>query len=289
MLASRSEATLLFLTLFAAACLLTLAALEVVRSRMLVRLGASFDAGSRARCSVTPCPPDTMGRRCAMSTPLRGFLTSAQILSLLDAPWIPVHVALVYLLHPMLGHVALFGALVLFALGLWNERSTRAPLSEAASELAASTRFAELSARNAEAVRAMGMLPGLAAIWRKRHDLGMGLQGVASDRGANVAAIAKATRFMLQIAILGIGAWLVIQEQTTAGVMIAASIIMGRGLAPVEAAIGGWRGFLHARQAHQRLSAEFGVRAQDEQAMPLRHLPGTRIRGSQVDRPTHGG
>lgn len=268
-LASRSEATLLFLTLFAAACLLTLAALEVVRSRMLVRLGASFDARLSGQVFSHTLSAGHNGQALRDVDTLRGFLTSAQILSLLDAPWIPVYVALVYLLHPMLGHVALFGALVLFALGLWNERSTRAPLSEAASELAASTRFAELSARNAEAVRAMGMLPGLAAIWRKRHDLGMGLQGVASDRGANVAAIAKATRFMLQIAILGIGAWLVIQEQTTAGVMIAASIIMGRGLAPVEAAIGGWRGFLHARQAHQRLSAEFGVRAQDEQAMPL--------------------
>ena len=268
-LASRSESTLLFLTLFAAACLITLAALEVVRSRLLVRMGARFDAQLSGQVFTRTLAAGRNGEALRDLDTLRGFLTGAQILSLLDAPWMPIYVALVYLLHPLLGHVALVGAIVLFALGLWNERSTRAPLAEAGGELAASTRFAELSARNAEAVRAMGMLPGLTAIWRKRHDLGLGLQGVASDRAGNVAAIAKATRFLLQIAILGIGAWLVIQEETTAGVMIAASIIMGRGLAPVEAAIGGWRGFLHARQAHRRLEREFGDSADENDAMPL--------------------
>ena len=182
------------------------------------------------------------------------------------------HVALVYLLHPMLGHVAPFGALVLFALGLWNEQAPGRHWSEAASNRRQYP-FAELSARNAGQC-------GPWACCRARRNLaqearpGDGSAGRGQRPWRQCRGNRQATRFMLQIAILGIGAWLVIQEQTTAGVMIAASIIMGRGLAPVEAAIGGWRGFLHARQAHQRLSAEFGVRAQDEQAMPPRHLPG---------------
>lgn len=268
-LASRSESTLLYLTLFAAACLGTLALLEVVRSRMLVRMGARFDAQLSQIVFDRTLWMGRNGEALHDLDSLRSFLTGAQILSLLDAPWMPIYVGLVYLLHPMLGHVALAGAILLFALGLWNERSTRAPLAEAGNEIAASTRFAEVSARNSEAVRAMGMVPGLSAIWRKQHDMGIGLQGIASDRAANVAAIAKSMRFMLQIAILGVGAWLVIQEETTPGVMIAASIIMGRGLAPVEAAIGGWRAFLNARQAHARLLKEFGTTPAEEERMPL--------------------
>lgn len=268
-LAARSESTLLYLTLFAAACLATLAALEVVRTRMLVRMGARFDAQLSGQVFDRTLSAGRNGQALRDLDTLRGFLGSAQILNLLDAPWIPVYVGLVYVLHPLLGHVALVGALILFSLALWNERATRQPLAEAGEELAASTRFAEISARNAEAVRAMGMLPGLGAIWRKRHDLGLGLQGMASDRAGDISAIAKSMRFMLQVAILGVGAWLVIDEQTTAGVMIAASIIMGRGLAPVEAAIGGWRGFVQARQAHARLLKEFGNSTEPEPAMPL--------------------
>ncbi|MGL6080891.1 type I secretion system permease/ATPase [Methyloversatilis discipulorum] len=268
-LAARSLPTLVYLTLFAGACLATLAALEVVRTRMLVRMGARFDAQLSSQVFAHTLSAGRNGQALRDVDILRGFLSSAQILNLLDAPWIPIYIGLVYLLHPMLGHVALLGAIVLFALGLWNERATRAPLAEAADELAASTRFAEISARNAEAVKAMGMLPGLSTIWRTRHELGLGLQGLASDRGGDISALAKAVRFSLQIAILGVGAWLVIDEQTTAGVMIAASIVMGRGLAPVEAAIGGWRGFVQARQAHGRLLKEFGASAEPAATMAL--------------------
>lgn len=268
-LASRSTATLLFLTLFAVVCLITLAALEVVRSRLLVRMGTRFDAHLAGPVFRRTLSTGRDGQALRDVDTLRSFLTSSQILSLLDAPWVPIYVGLIYVLHPMLGHVALVGAIILFGLGLWNERITRQPLSEAGKSLAASAQFAEVSARNAEAIRAMGMLPGLSAIWRKHHDLGLGLQGIASDRGADVSAIAKSTRFVLQIAILGAGAWLVIAEETTAGVMIAASIIMGRGLAPVESAIGGWKAFLHARQAHARLLADYGDMTEATDAMPL--------------------
>jgi PrtD family type I secretion system ABC transporter len=118
-------------------------------------------------------------------------------------------------------------------------------------------------------VRAMGMLPGLTKVWRERHDMGIGLQGIASDRAGNVSAITKSLRMYLQVAILGVGAWLVIQQQLTAGVMIAASIIMGRGLAPLESAIGGWRGFLQAREAYRRLIKDIGNTGAATEAMPL--------------------
>ena len=266
-LSSRSEATLLGLTLFAAACLGTLAGLEVVRSRLLVRLGARFDAQLSGLVFARTLAGGRNAQGLRDLDTVRGFVTGATVLSLLDAPWMPAYIALVYVLHPWLGHVALAGGLTLFVLGLWNERSTRGPLAEAGKEMAAGARFTEASGRNAEVIRAMGMLPGLTKVWRLQHDFGLGLQGLASDKAANVAATAKAVRLFLQIAILCVGAILVIQQQTTAGVMIAASIVMGRALQPLEAAIGGWRGFLVARESYRRLVADIG-KSQD----PVPHM-----------------
>jgi len=268
-LASRSSSTLFYLTLFAGACLLALAALELVRSRILVRTGSLFDGLLSGRVFDLVLSRGKNGQAFRDLDALRTFLTGASVLSLLDAPWIPFYIALVYLLHPMLGHVALAGGLILFALGLLNEKLTRRPLAEAGGELAASTTFAELSARNAEVVRAMGMLPGLRAVWQKRHGLGLELQGVASDRAAEISAAAKFVRFFLQVAILGVGAYLVIQQELTAGVMIAASIIMGRGLAPIEASIGSWRGFLMARLAFARLQRELAGDVDAKESMSL--------------------
>lgn len=268
-LASRSTPTLLYLTLFAAGCLATLGLLEVVRSRLLVRMGARFDAQLSELIFNRTLQRARSGQGLRDVDQLRSFFSGPTTLSLLDAPWMPVYIGLVYLLHPWLGHVALAGGIVLLLLGLWNERSTRAPLEQAGRELGASAKFAELSARNAEVVTALGMLPALSKIWRQRHDFALGLQGLASDKAANVSATAKAFRMFLQVAILGVGAWLVILQQTTPGVMIAASIVMGRGLAPLEAAIGSWRSFLTARDAYQRLRLDIGQMTDTPIAMPL--------------------
>ena len=292
-LASRSEATLLYLTLFATACLATLAGLETVRSRLLVRLGARFDA----QLSGLVFGRTLSGGRSSQSLrdldQVRGFVTGATMLSLLDAPWMPLYIGLVYLLHPWLGHVALAGGVVLFVLGVWNERSTREPLAEAGKETAAGNHFAETSARNAEVIRAMGMLPGLAKVWRERHDFGLGLQGLASDKAATIAAVAKAVRLFLQIAVLGVGALLVIKQETTAGVMIAASIVMGRALAPLEAAIGGWRGFLGGTRvvpAAGRSDRHPGRRASADAAAHAARRAGVRVGSAGAARSTqaHG-
>ena len=253
-LASRNLATLTYLTLFAVGCLATLAVLEVVRSRLLVRMGVRFDA----HLSEGVFRHTLLQGRSSLALKdveqLRTFLSGPTMLALLDLPWMPLYIALVYLMHPWLGHVALSGGIVLVLLGLWNEQCTRLPLREAGHALGGSARQAELAGRNAEVVAALGMTDALARIWRRRQEVGLGLQGLASDRGANVSAVAKAFRMFLQVAILGVGAWLVILQQTTAGVMIAASIVMGRALAPLEASIGAWRGVQAAREAYQRLA-----------------------------------
>ena len=268
-LASRSLPTLAYLTLFATACLVTLALLEMVRSRLLVRMGIRFDAALAALVFRQTLEAGRNSQGLRDVEQLRTFFAGPTTLSLLDAPWMPLYIALVYLLHPWLGHVALVGAVALLALGLWNERSTRDLLSRSATESAASARFAESAARNSEVLRALGMVPALSDRWRVQHQAGLGLQGVASDRAGNVSAIAKAFRMLLQIGILGVGAWLVILQQTTAGVMIAASIIMGRGLAPLEAAIGSWRSVLTARDSYKRLRTELGAQAQGSAKMAL--------------------
>jgi PrtD family type I secretion system ABC transporter len=268
-LSSGSGPTLLYLTIFAAACLVTMAALELVRSRILVRLGGKLDKLLSREVFTTVLSNGRTGQLFRDLDNLRSFLTGAGMLSLLDSPWTPVYIALVYVLHPMLGHVALAGAIVLFILGLLNERATRTPLMKAGMEMAASTQFAELSARNSDVVHAMGMLPGLQAVWRKWHDSGLRLQAEASDRAGEIAATAKFVRIFLQVAILGVGAYYVIGQEITAGVMIAASIIMGRGLAPVESAIGAWRGFLQAREGYGRIKEELEKNAYGVEPMPL--------------------
>lgn len=268
-LVASSGPTLLFLTLFAVACLGTMALLELVRSRILVRMGGRLDALLSGDLFRLVLSRGYTGQFFRDLDSVRSFLTGAGTLALLDAPWVPIYIALVYVLHPWLGHVALAGAVLLFVLGWLNERATRVPLTQAGAEMAAGTQFAELSARNSDVVLAMGMLPGLRAVWRKRHAAGMRLQARASDRAGELAAVAKFLRILLQMAILGVGAYLVIDQQATGGVMIAASIVMGRGLAPVESAMGAWRGFLQARDGYARIQQAYGQEGQAKDAMPL--------------------
>jgi len=268
-LASRSEYTLLYLTLVAAALLATMAALELVRSRMLVRIGARFDHAVSPQVFGAVLGAGMNSQPLRDLASVRHFLTGPAMLSLLDAPWAPVFLALVYVLHPLLGHVSLAGALLLFAVGVYNEKTTRQPLAKAGAATAASEGFAETSARNAEVIRAMGMLPGLQKAWHKRHATGITLQGEASDWAGSAAAVAKFLRFFVQVAILGVGAYLVIRQEITAGVMIAASIIMGRALAPVETAIGSWRGFVVARSAFDRVEKLLDARRGEPERMPL--------------------
>lgn len=252
-LVSHSHATLVSLTVLAVAALMVMAALDIVRSRLLVRLGDGLSARAA---------PEMFGRLISergaapylkdLDT-VRGFLGSPTMTALLDAPWMPLYVALVYVLHPWLGHVALAGAIVLAILGVVNERVTERPLSDAGNALAASNRLVQIAVQNADSVTAMGMQDAMVRHWQQRHDRGVAMQALATDRSATLVALTKAYRLALQVAILGVGAALVIRAEITAGAMIAASIIMGRAIAPVENAIGGWRAFIQVRQSLTRL------------------------------------
>ena len=259
-LASRSEPTLIVLTILAGGLLLVMGGLDLIRSRVLVRVGVKMDGLLNARVFSAVFAQALRGARGQRAQALRDldslrqFLTGPGPFAFFDAPWAPLYLAVVFLFHPVLGFIALAGAVVLFTMALVNELVTRRPLQLANAQSIAANGFAEASLRNAEVLEALGMLPAIRQRWTAQHNQGLALQATASDRAATLTSWSKALRISLQVAILGAGAALAIQQIITPGVMIAASILMGRALAPVEQAIGQWRHFVGARQSYRRLN-----------------------------------
>lgn len=257
-LASGRVETLVALTAIAAFALLCLGALEVIRSRVLGRISTWLDR-ALARAVLNASVGETLAGRPiggqAMSdlAQLRGFINGQGIVPIFDAPWTPIFVAVIWLLHPWLGMLALLSAALLFALALANELLTRAPLAGASQAWLTAQRRYETALRNAEVVQAMGMLPALLARWQGDHERGLDGQAQASDRTGWIHGTSKFVRLFVQVAILGLGAYLVLQGDLTSGGMIASSIVLGRALAPVEQAIGAWKSFVAARAGHDRL------------------------------------
>jgi ATP-binding cassette subfamily C protein/ATP-binding cassette subfamily C exporter for protease/lipase/ATP-binding cassette subfamily C protein EexD len=257
-LASGRVETLVALTAVAAFALVCLGALEVIRSRSLARISTWLDR-ALARIVLKASVGEALAGRPigaqAMNdlAQLRGFISSQGICPIFDAPWTPVFVAVIWVLHPWLGMLALVGAALLFTLALANELLTRAPLAGAGQAWLTGQRRYETALRNAEVVQAMGMLPALLQRWQADHERVLDGQARASDRTGWIYGISKFVRLFIQVAILGLGAYLVLGGALTSGGMIASSILLGRALAPVEQAIGAWKGFVAARASHDRL------------------------------------
>lgn len=270
---SRNTDTLVLLMLIAGLALLTMALLEGVRTFILVRMSRWLDSqigGAALTASIMSTL--TTGREASVQAlrdlgNFRSFLTGPGIFPILDAPFAPIFLGVMFLLHPVLGWISLIGAVILLVLGIVNERATRKLLAESNGQQMVAMKQAETASRNADVIEAMGMMPQLINRWNTRHADSLALQAQASDRGGVISAASKFVRVMLQIGVTGAGAWLVIQAEMSPGAMIAGSIIMGRALAPVEQAIGSWKGFLGARAAYSRLKAQL------EQSSP----PGTDL------------
>lgn len=258
-LTSRNEGTLVLLTVLMLALLALAAALEFVRGRVMVRVGAALDQRLDGRVFDAVFErslagrDEHAGRALADLGTVRQFLGGKGLFAFFDAPWTPVFIVVVFLLNPWLGLFALLAALALLALAWVNERATAPLFAEAGKLGAGANQYATTQLRNAEAIAAMGMLEGLRDRWFERHNRYLVLQGQASDRAATIGATTRFFRLALQSGILGLGAWLVLQNQLTPGGMIAASILLGRALAPVDLAIATWRGFVSAREAYARL------------------------------------
>jgi PrtD family type I secretion system ABC transporter len=254
--------TLLVVSVMMGVALMAYASLEAARHMAALQVGLWLERrlmGDAMASSVAAAL--TTGGRAAMGirdlSTVRGFITGNGIMPLFDLPWLPIYLVAVFYIHPTLGWVGLGGALLLATLAAINEITTRIQLLEAGKENIRALYEADAAMLNAEAIAAMGMLPAMSKAWRKNAERGLAPQAVAGVRGGWNSAIAKTMRMGLQSAILGVGAYLVIQHETTGGAMIAASIIVGRALAPMEQAIGSWRGMIGALAAYKRLGDLF--------------------------------
>lgn len=185
---------------------------------------------------------------------IRGFLSSPAMLGLFDIPWVPFYLLVVFIVHPWLGVLTLFGALVVTGIALLGQRLTDTSYRQAMGMDAAESFFVEQSYRNAEAVLALGMGGRVLNRWRRMHDEGLSLGQSGGDRSEELAAISKAFRMLMQSAMLALGAYLAIGQQISAGMIVATSIIGGRALAPIDQVIGQWRSVVRAREAHKRLT-----------------------------------
>lgn len=259
-LTSKSQETLMLLTIAALSALFIQALLDMIRSRIMGRIGMALDA------SLTPHVLEAVVRNAAGSgdrdtQPLRdvgevrGFLSGSSVFTLFDAPFAPFYVAVIFLLHPLLGSVALIGALVLFAIAVFNELSSRKPVEAIVESHYKTQARVDEFVRNADAIEAMGMMPTAVKRWRGQSRSGMAAMSHAMDRGSAATSLAKFVRFSLQIGLFGAGAYLYTENAIQAGSIIAASILMGRALAPVESAIGTWKSVVNAKAAYKRLEA----------------------------------
>jgi PrtD family type I secretion system ABC transporter len=234
--------------------------LDAIRARVLLRIGGSIndDLSARVYDIVMRLPLKRRGADGLQSArdldQIRAFFSSAGPAALFDLPWIPLYVGICFLFHPLIGIAAASGALVLIILTLLTEFVTRAPAKAAVGFGAVRHAHLEATRRNAEVVQALGMGPAMSARFEEANHSYMSSQTKGSDRAGTLAALSRVMRLMLQSAVLGLGAYLVINQEATAGVIIASSILMSRALAPVELAITNWKGFVAARQARKRLT-----------------------------------
>ncbi len=275
-LPSRSVPTLVALLFLVTGLYAAQGFIDAIRSRILVRVGQSLDESLSLRVYDTIVRlPLKIGNRGDGTQPVRdldavrGFLSGAGPLALFDLPWMPVYLAICFLFHTYIGLTALFGAMVLITLTVVTEVKTRQPTRSATQFAMARNMLLEASRRNAEAITAMGMTGRIARRWNEHNRNYIASSGRAGDVAGGLGAASKVLRLLLQSAILAVGAWLVIHQESTPGIIIAGSILGARALAPVDLAIANWRGFVGARQSWQRLERLLGHLPPQSELMPL--------------------
>ncbi len=274
-LSTQSVETLLMLTLVVIFLFTVMGLLELVRSRMLVRIGNRLDTLLNGRLYRAMFRRSLLTEGSPSSQPiedlstLRQFIAGNGLLAFFDAPWVPVYLGVLFLFHVWLGVFATIAGLVLLALALIGEKVTQPLLAEAQREHIKARELATANLRNAEVLHAMGMLPGIMGRWSRRHHHFLAKQSRANDRGEALGNVSRTLRLLAQSLILGLGAWLVLQAEMTPGMMIAGAIIMSRALAPIDRLIGTWKGFVSARGAYGRLDELLARIPAEEAAMSL--------------------
>jgi ATP-binding cassette subfamily C protein EexD len=274
-LTSRSEDTLIMLTSIVVVLFITMALLEIVRSKILVRVGNKIDSilSERIFTTLFDLANKSPGKASSMPlsdlTSIRQFMTGNGLFAFFDAPWIPIYIAVLFMFHPVFGYFAIFAAIVLICFTIINEYSTKEKLAEANKLNRASTIYVDSNIRNAEVINAMGMKNNIKHIWQQKYFGFLNAQNDASNKAGIWSNISKSTRMLFQSLMLGIGGYLAIKMEVSPGMMIAGSIILGRALAPLDLIINSWKGFSNARTSYQRLDALLKDFPKDKEYMQL--------------------
>lgn len=259
-LASRSQETLLMLTMIVVVMFAVLGTLEFVRSRILIRVGNSIDTKMSTRlfnamfALANQHPGKASAQPLSDLTQIRQFLTGTPLFAFFDAPWIPIYIGIMFLFHPWLGWFAVFAASVALTLTMINEKRTKKTLEESGIYFQQSQSFIQASLRNSEIIEAMGMHDNIRKRWYARYVVFLNEQSKASDESGLWSNLSKTVRMLMQSLVLGLGGYLAITGEMTAGMMIAGSILMGRALAPIDLMTSTWKQFSSARSAYERLN-----------------------------------
>jgi ATP-binding cassette subfamily C protein len=275
-LPSRSVPTLVGLAILAGGLYVALGLLDLIRGRILARIGISLDEALSGRIYQTivrlPC---IVGLRNDGAAPMRdldtvrAFLGGAGPVALFDLPWMPIYLGICFAFHFLIGLTAAAGALILIIVTLLTEWLTLKPTRTVAQLAQSRSVMLETSRRNSEALVAMGMLGHLTGHWNKVNTDYLASNRHASDAAGGFGAISKVLRMTLQSAVLGVGAYLVIHQEASAGIIIAGSILSARALAPIDVAIAHWRGWVAARQSWERLRTLLARIPAETDPMPL--------------------
>ncbi len=260
-LGSRSEATLLALSLLVIFLFLVMGILDFVRARVMARIGARvqsnldmrvFSAALR-RMGILPGDPLATAAQRDLEA-IQRLWASSVLMAVFDIPWALMFFAAIFVFHPILGWAAVGGGAVLVVVTVLNQRMTQGPINRANGSTLRAELMSDQIKQEAEAIQALGMVGSAFSRWQGARQQALGNTLEASDLSGNFSAMTKTFRMFLQSAMLGLGAWLVLRGELTSGAMIAGSILLGRALAPIEQSIGQWAVVTRAQEANRRLS-----------------------------------
>lgn len=260
-LGSRSEATLVAMTVLVAVLYLIMGILDHARGRILARAGAAFQATMDSRVfsavlkrSVVPADRSKPASGLRDLESVQRLLSSPALFAVFDLPWVPIFIGAIFIFHPWLGYLALAGGLLLITLTFLNQLFSRKPVGEANGMSVAADNFAESIRESGEVIQGLGMRDSVMRRWQQYRERALQAQISSSDLTGTFSTSSKTFRFFLQSAMLALGAYLVLQQELTPGAMIAGSILLGRALAPVEQAIAQWPLVIRARQGWRNLA-----------------------------------
>lgn len=286
-LTSRSTETLLMLTLLILFFYFIYSFLLWVRSQVLIRISKDFDEKLSGRTfqsafkAVLQIGSTSPVQAFNDLNTLRQFLTGAPVFAFFDAPWAFIYIGIIFLIHPYLGLFALTGGILTLILAIYSERSNRNTIRESNKYYQQAQNFLFTNFRNAEVIEAMGMHQNIFKKWREKYEKMLYYQILTSERAGKIDSLIKFIRISLQSLILGFGAYLAIHNKITPGMMIMASILAGRALAPIDIAVGSWRQFVSARQSYYKLKDLFINHPKEKERLPL-PIPKGKIRAENL-------